>query len=907
MLGLVLVPVDIWRAPKVDMIYKGFNANLISINRTGFPLPESGKVNVLRNGIELGATPQSAPSIHLLTGRLSGFKVAMDVQILDAPANTVPLRLSLWSPRSKAGYSLTFGPGPSNPITSQLVANGAAAQTLVGGQVYKQEVLGSYNPGQTYHLDMIVDKKSGMLVRLTGRDAPPSNHPMLAIVGGPADKNYADIAADPVRVTGGKDYRFGGLLKVSSGSDAYKIVLNWLDKNGTFLGSAGGWSDSARLSGWSQAEFTARAPAKAAFAWLLLGAGNGTIDLFSDLSIMAANGNGTNLLKNGQLLDGAQGWSVYGKPSAKLELLDPHPVSFESRVTAEEAPQLFRSVNLTFTASASSSMSATSSAVLTDYSLTLPHQRYLAVKVADTTATALLNLLLVLGGLLVIARGIVWVWDSFASRRRRTHAARAPAQKRGFPRAFLVAVLLAIAVVIPNVLLFGVGREPYDMASQRIWAYVAAAYGPSQLYYLPNIVSTSHVWGGAPYGAAPFAYEPLLGYLFTAIGWVNRLFFSAPGGLGADTPALEFLIKLSNVLFCLADGLLIYLILRQLTMRRTSGLIGAGLFLFNPAVWFSMSVLGLTQVVSTFFALVAVWLAARKHPVAAWVALGLTSLARPQMLVLAFLLGLIFLRKFSLRENIRGAVWAVIFAFLLLGPFTLRTSPSLPIDVMANTLQVQEGGGNEGELTTVSVNAYSVWPLVTYVVGQESGLARIFHSSADRLAGPLTYQRVGTILTVALMLVLASLIAFRRRSQLGFETFLPILAAGLVGFLMLMTGIAAAHFVLALPFLIIARSAFGRIQYAFVLLVWTITALVPMYGSLGGYVAVFDPSSSNAISRFFMNLYSWDSFISVATIANTLVLVLCLVATLRVLVSKTQPESTALGSFPVAIEPVAAR
>src|ERR1700694_3707699 len=249
MLTLMLVPVDVWRPPQNDLIYNGFEPNLIATNPAGFPLPGRGAINVPPQAVELSAQPNSAPSFHLLTGRLSAFQARMDLLVVEAPSGTVPLRIGVWSPRSKAGYFLTFGSGPNNLVTTQILANGGAAQTLVGGEVVRQETLGSYSPEQPYHLDIALDKKSGVLeTRLSGREAPPSNHPMLAIKGGPADPGYADVISQPIKVVGGRGYRFGALLKVPMGSDAYKLSLGWLDQKKTFLGYAGTWRNLAGLS-----------------------------------------------------------------------------------------------------------------------------------------------------------------------------------------------------------------------------------------------------------------------------------------------------------------------------------------------------------------------------------------------------------------------------------------------------------------------------------------------------------------------------------------------------------------------------------------------------------------------------------------------------------------------------------
>src|SRR6185437_2921287 len=116
-----------------------------------------------------------------------------------------------------------------------------------------------------------------------------------------------------------------------------------------------------------------------------------------------------------------------------------------------------------------------------------------------------------------------------------------------------------------------------------------------------------------------------------------------------DSRSVEYFIKAVNVLFGLADGAFIYAILRLIGATRRWSLIAAALFLFNPAVWFSMSVWGQTHVISLFFVLAAVWFAEKHLPVWAWLALTAALLTRPQMIVFGLVLGLVFIRKFSWR------------------------------------------------------------------------------------------------------------------------------------------------------------------------------------------------------------------------------------------------------------------
>jgi hypothetical protein len=327
-----------------------------------------------------------------------------------------------------------------------------------------------------------------------------------------------------------------------------------------------------------------------------------------------------------------------------------------------------------------------------------------------------------------------------------------------------------------------------------------------------------------------------------------------------------------NVVFGLADGVLIYLNLRELHVGERWSRIGAALFIFNPAVWFSMSIWGQTHVISIFFVLAAVFFVQRNMPTWAWLALVAALLTRPQMVVFGLLLGVVLLRKFPWRTNVGAISWTVIVTFVVLAPLTLATSPSLPIDILLNNFRIQEAGGNQASLTTVSQSAYSIWPLVTYVFHGASGMERAFTPSSGLLVGSLTYQRASQILTVVAMVGVSALLVMRKRSAFDSGGYIPLVAVGVTSFLMLLTGVVATHFLLALPLLLLCRRWMDTIAYCYVVAIWSISTFVPMFGDMGNVISgsaypLLAPDH-NLVTRFFVALYAWDRFITVAIVAN---------------------------------------
>jgi hypothetical protein len=563
----------------------------------------------------------------------------------------------------------------------------------------------------------------------------------------------------------------------------------------------------------------------------------------------------------------------------------------EASVDSQQLPTLFGNDQLSLTASTSGG-AGSSHAVLRNYSLTLPHQRWWASKVADPRVEVLLIGLAIAGILLLGLTIAIRLGDGFVARLAIEIQTISGRVRRGVARRRLL-IVIAGAIVLylaGNALLFPLGSHPFDMGDEEVYAYVARVYGPAQLYYLPNAFSVAKIWNGFPYIEAAFPYEPVTGYLSTAIGWLSSLLPAGGGSFSLDSLQLEYVIKAVNVLFGLGDAALIFLILRQIRVSERWSLTGAALFLFNPAVWFSMSIWGQTHVFSLFFVLAAVLLAERHLPLWAWLALAAACLTRPQMLVFGLLLGIVFLRKFSWRENLSAASWTVVVTFLVLLPFTLATSPSLPVDIMLNNFRVQEAGGNHPSLTTVSQGAISIWPLVTYLAHGASGLQRAFTPSSAVLVGDVTYQRLSQILTAAAMLVVSAALMFRRRAAFESGGYIPLVTIGAASFLMLLTGVVATHFLLALPFFLLCRRWMGTVAYLYVAAIWTVTTFVPMFGDMGILIAGQNyaiPLSNSAITHFFVGLYSWDRFITVGVVAN-----ICAVIWLAVLAFRQAPLAT---------------
>jgi hypothetical protein len=316
------------------------------------------------------------------------------------------------------------------------------------------------------------------------------------------------------------------------------------------------------------------------------------------------------------------------------------------------------------------------------------------------------------------------------------------------------------------------------------------------------------------------------------------------------------------------------------------------LFLFNPAVWFSTSVWGQNHVVSLAFVLAAIWFAECNLVFLAWVFLMLGALTRPQMVVFAFLVGLTLLLRFPWLVSLRAVSASIVAVFILLLPFTLQTSPSLPIDVLVNTVSLQTASAGTADPASLSQDAYSIWPLVSFLQRGASGVARAFSPSSQPLFGSVSYQLAGELATILLVLAAAFVLVVRRETISRDGRYIPLITLGITAFLMFMTGVVATHFLLALPFLILCRRWMGTGSFLFIVMVWTVTTLVPMYGDMGNVIRYLDypllSPANNAVTQWFVALYSWDRFITFGTLANIYVLIWIGVVALRPHAAKLQ-------------------
>ena len=271
-------------------------------------------------------------------------------------------------------------------------------------------------------------------------------------------------------------------------------------------------------------------------------------------------------------------------------------------------------------------------------------------------------------------------------------------------------------------------RTQEQTASATLWLWLLLAAGfILRLVFMGNEgfrndVSSFEAWAitlnNHPfwqfYSSTSFAdYPP--GY-FYILGFIGHLYaFLAPHG---NLDVLKYLVKVPAVLMDLADGALLYAIVRRFASERWA-LGVAAFFILNPAIIFISAAWGQVDSISSGLALLGVYLllrsddgAATTRIVLAWLALAYSLLIKPQA---AILIPLFIVFAFTLPERRRarlaatgaGIVAAIVFAFLLTVPFHPTANPA---DAFSWLYQKYDFGKNVYAYN--SVNAFNLWSII---------------------------------------------------------------------------------------------------------------------------------------------------------------------------------------------------
>jgi len=558
-------------------------------------------------------------------------------------------------------------------------------------------------------------------------------------------------------------------------------------------------------------------------------------------------------------------------------VLSPDASEADTTITPADAPKVFEAFRPSLTLSSMASTGA-ASAVVSNYVLTLPAQPSASaestVKIDDPVARLLVEVLLaacIAMCLAVVVRRLrprpAWRTTTLV------RSLGAGVRRFGWMAAALVAV--AALYVLANSLLFGVASLHYDVFSSKVWSYVAFKDGIADIYYRTLVVPAAAAWLGVPVHEAVFPYGITSAYYYLAVGWVYHLGLNPPGPANINTFPFEVLLKSLNVLFGFADAALVYLIMRRLVPQRTA-LMSALLLGLNPALILVMSLWGSTESMSVFFVLGSIWLAEERRPLGAWLMLVAAAYTRPQMLVLAFLLGLVYLRKFTPRESLRAISWTVIVSFIVMAPFSLSISPSLPVDYVFRTFAYHFANGQADQAALgIAPAFYSVWTLPLLWISGKHGLDRMWTPSTEHLVGSLTYGELAAALSVGFLLLVGAVILLSKRVTGSPGHYLPVIAFGLFGWLLVTPGLISRYMVYGIVGVILCRLVFKTPAYLAAVGVLTAITCISIFGHLAddflgysGGLNALSPLNNPVSNQLFFGLFAADWFINVAAVSN---------------------------------------
>ncbi len=277
----------------------------------------------------------------------------------------------------------------------------------------------------------------------------------------------------------------------------------------------------------------------------------------------------------------------------------------------------------------------------------------------------------------------------------------------------------------------------HDVAQLKEWTRTAVTGNPLALY--------SQSTANYP----PLALLPLAG-----AGALYRLFSPE---FDLSSPGLTALIKLPAVIADLLTAVLIYRLVRRETGHGRPALIWAGLYAFNPAVWYTSAWWGQLEALHALCMVLSLAAAAGGRTGRAWGWLAAGVLVKPHAAIIAPVLLVAGWREGGWRALLRGGLVAGTVLALVLAP--LAWVGELP----ALWAQLRASAGQQRFLT---MNAHNLWYLLS--LGRGSFAARGDSPIYDNqpLIGPFTGWQIGLGLLGAWCLLVVAVLWRRSRHGL---------------------------------------------------------------------------------------------------------------------------------------------
>ena len=280
------------------------------------------------------------------------------------------------------------------------------------------------------------------------------------------------------------------------------------------------------------------------------------------------------------------------------------------------------------------------------------------------------------------------------------------------------------------------------------------------------------------YASSPTA-DHLPGDLWFLWGIAHLYHLFSPS-LNLQSFGFLFLLKLVPSIADTIVGLMLFIVARSFAGAR-AGLLGAALFMFNPASIFLSATWGQWDSVSAAFMLLGLWLVLRGSPEWSLPFLTYASLIKPQLALLIAIAAIVWWRWFiqpngdqdqaRARGNWRGRTARLAISALL--SFGVFLAVDLPFGVglpLFPTRWTIFGRATDAlnRYQSISANAFNLWG----VFGQSSNMNTV--SDSKILFAGLSYQAWGTLLLAAAVLIALTLLWLRPTPEMALWAALAI-------------------------------------------------------------------------------------------------------------------------------------
>lgn len=307
-----------------------------------------------------------------------------------------------------------------------------------------------------------------------------------------------------------------------------------------------------------------------------------------------------------------------------------------------------------------------------------------------------------------------------------------------FTSAFLFRFFLAFLVWHP------------DVNNHVDWGIRFWEYGPAK-FYTANV--WSFTWPNQPPGSI-YLYagiQKLSTLIFSFFWWMNITFPLFPSKIMffLETNLFPGLLQLPAILSDLGIAYLIYLIFRR-QKKEKIGLVGAGLFLFNPAIWYNSAVWGQTDALVNFFALLSFVFLLERRLLYAVSAFLLSIYIKISLIIFIPVFLVVLIQQ---RYSWKDVLVSIAIPVVVLGLVTLPFSRSEPYTWLIRFYQDKV---LSQQLQLITANAFNIW----------SGLTGIHEQSHTLLLGPLSYKLWGYIL-FSISILPALYLVYRRQDYLS--------------------------------------------------------------------------------------------------------------------------------------------